>query len=157
MEEVEGKAHWWWDTKVPNDGGVLNDGTMREFYASCLHTHQDSRVENGSTTASKKTLDRTYKQGSIYDNTNDIDVNHKDNEANKDAKNKIDNEDSNDKNSNFENNHKNGLIDKNIDENRKKGDNRCLFSNFTLSVINPGSQTGMFFHSLFSADSYTIF
>lgn len=36
IEEVLGKMHWWWDTKVENDGGVLNDARMRRFYASCL-------------------------------------------------------------------------------------------------------------------------
>ena len=34
-EEVPGKEHWWWDTKVSNDGGVLNDPAMRKFYAQC--------------------------------------------------------------------------------------------------------------------------
>ena len=36
LEEVHGKEHWWWDTSEANDGGVLNDGTMRQFYAQCL-------------------------------------------------------------------------------------------------------------------------
>eukprot|EP01031_Cornospumella_fuschlensis_P030447 gene30447-36796_t len=31
-EEVGGKGHWWWDTSVDNDGGVVNDYRMREFY-----------------------------------------------------------------------------------------------------------------------------
>jgi hypothetical protein len=36
LEEVPGLGHWWWDSATPNDGGVLNDGAMRAFYASCL-------------------------------------------------------------------------------------------------------------------------
>lgn len=32
LDEVEKKEHWWWDTKRPNDGGVLNDRRMRAFY-----------------------------------------------------------------------------------------------------------------------------
>ena len=28
-EEVEGKEHWWWDSKRPSDGGVVNDDAMR--------------------------------------------------------------------------------------------------------------------------------
>lgn len=36
LEEVVAKQHWWWDTVSPNDGGVVNDATMRLFYASCL-------------------------------------------------------------------------------------------------------------------------
>lgn len=34
-EEVPSKQHWWWDSLQPNDGGVLNDDVLREFYASC--------------------------------------------------------------------------------------------------------------------------
>lgn len=36
VEELKGKEHWWWDTNEENDGGVLNDKTMREFYRECL-------------------------------------------------------------------------------------------------------------------------
>lgn len=36
-EEVVGKQHWWWDSVRENDGGVLNDITMRSFYKFC-HT-----------------------------------------------------------------------------------------------------------------------
>lgn len=35
IEEVFGKQHWWWDTAVDNDGGVVNDVKIREFYSSC--------------------------------------------------------------------------------------------------------------------------
>ena len=35
MEEVFGKQHWWWDTTIDNDGGVVNDLKIREFYSSC--------------------------------------------------------------------------------------------------------------------------
>ncbi|CAD7943000.1 unnamed protein product [Amoebophrya sp. A120] len=31
-EEVPDKEHWWWDTNRPNDGGVLNDPRMRQWY-----------------------------------------------------------------------------------------------------------------------------
>jgi len=36
VNEVEGKEHWWWDTNSENDGGVLNDKLMRNFYGKCL-------------------------------------------------------------------------------------------------------------------------
>ena len=39
-DEVNGKQHWWWDTLHENDGGVLNDESMRNFYAKCYETHQ---------------------------------------------------------------------------------------------------------------------
>ena len=35
LEEVPAKQHWWWDTNKENDGGVLNDLSMREFFSSC--------------------------------------------------------------------------------------------------------------------------
>lgn len=39
LDEVEGKEHWWWDTKKENDGGVVNDKSMRQLYESCrLHS-----------------------------------------------------------------------------------------------------------------------
>jgi hypothetical protein len=34
-DELPGKLHWWWDTDVANDGGVLNDPRMRAFYSHC--------------------------------------------------------------------------------------------------------------------------
>ena len=40
-EELQGKEHWWWDTKFENDGGVLNDPTMRQFYQRCHSLSQD--------------------------------------------------------------------------------------------------------------------
>lgn len=36
LTEVPGKEHWWWDTKVPNDGGVVNDEQMRHFFKGCF-------------------------------------------------------------------------------------------------------------------------
>jgi len=33
FSELKGKEHWWWDTKHGNDGGVLNDRAMRNFFA----------------------------------------------------------------------------------------------------------------------------
>ena len=42
LEEVRGKEHWWWDTSSDNDGGVLNDQTMRAFFKHCLR-HRGSR------------------------------------------------------------------------------------------------------------------
>lgn len=35
IEETMGKQHWWWDTNQPNDGGVVNDPTIRQFYTTC--------------------------------------------------------------------------------------------------------------------------
>ena len=35
LDEPEGKSHWWWDTLSPNDGGVLGDSVMRDFYRRC--------------------------------------------------------------------------------------------------------------------------
>eukprot|EP00929_Paragymnodinium_shiwhaense_P102151 TRINITY_DN65337_c0_g1_i1.p1 TRINITY_DN65337_c0_g1~~TRINITY_DN65337_c0_g1_i1.p1 ORF type:complete len:939 (+),score=30.74 TRINITY_DN65337_c0_g1_i1:59-2875(+) len=35
LVEVPGKEHWWWDTKVSNDGGAVNDEQMRSFYQTC--------------------------------------------------------------------------------------------------------------------------
>lgn len=31
-EELPGKDHWWWDSTRANDGGVLNDKTMRDYF-----------------------------------------------------------------------------------------------------------------------------
>merc|ERR1711968_399745 len=31
-EELSGKGHWWWDSERANDGGVLNDKSMRRFF-----------------------------------------------------------------------------------------------------------------------------
>ena len=36
IEELLGKQHWWWDTWKENDGGVLNDNKMRDFYDHCF-------------------------------------------------------------------------------------------------------------------------
>jgi hypothetical protein len=33
--ELPDKQHWWWDTDTANDGGVLNDPAVRDFYAHC--------------------------------------------------------------------------------------------------------------------------
>ena len=35
LEEVNNRQHWWWDSKSENDGGVLNDQIMRQFYTHC--------------------------------------------------------------------------------------------------------------------------
>jgi hypothetical protein len=40
LDEVPGKQHWWWDTKKDNDGGVLNDLTMRNYYSNCYNRYQ---------------------------------------------------------------------------------------------------------------------
>ena len=32
FRELPGKGHWWWDSSLPSDGGVLNDLDMRAFY-----------------------------------------------------------------------------------------------------------------------------
>lgn len=36
LSEIPKQQHWWWDTSVANDGGVMNDPTMRKFYSSCI-------------------------------------------------------------------------------------------------------------------------
>jgi hypothetical protein len=36
IEETMGKQHWWWDTNQPNDGGVVNDPTIRQVYTTCI-------------------------------------------------------------------------------------------------------------------------
>jgi len=45
-EEVPAKDHWWWDTDQPNDGGCVNDDTMRRFYADALD--DESRAKRNS-------------------------------------------------------------------------------------------------------------
>ena len=47
-EEMKGKEHWWWDTKTPNDGGVLNDRKLRKVYKKMAHdrVHQNSCATN---------------------------------------------------------------------------------------------------------------
>eukprot|EP00605_Chrysophyceae_sp_TOSAG23-4_P000665 GSChrysophyteH1.ASY1.ANO1.747.1 assembled CDS len=42
LEEVPQKGHWWWDSAVSNDGGVMNDEVMRGLYRDCL-LHARSR------------------------------------------------------------------------------------------------------------------
>lgn len=34
--ELPGKAHWWWDTAYPNDGGAVNDEAQRAFFADAF-------------------------------------------------------------------------------------------------------------------------
>eukprot|EP00927_Polykrikos_kofoidii_P034514 TRINITY_DN29275_c0_g1_i1.p1 TRINITY_DN29275_c0_g1~~TRINITY_DN29275_c0_g1_i1.p1 ORF type:complete len:1064 (+),score=172.94 TRINITY_DN29275_c0_g1_i1:62-3193(+) len=36
ITELSGKDHWWWDTEKSNDGGVVNDPQMRDFFAACF-------------------------------------------------------------------------------------------------------------------------
>ena len=36
FQEVQGKEHWWWDTRETNDGGTMNDDTVRSFVQRCL-------------------------------------------------------------------------------------------------------------------------
>jgi len=36
LEELPDKEHWWWDTLTENDGGVLNDFSMRVLYNKCF-------------------------------------------------------------------------------------------------------------------------
>jgi hypothetical protein len=36
-EEIPNKDHWWWDTKIPNDGGVLNDQKLRKLYRKMIN------------------------------------------------------------------------------------------------------------------------
>ena len=35
-EEYLNMQHWWWDSQISNDGGVLNDKIMRHMYSYCL-------------------------------------------------------------------------------------------------------------------------
>ena len=54
-EEVAGKEHWWWDTTSDNDGGVLNDATLRQLYDKLL-----SRPSSSSSSA--LVTDRTWRE-----------------------------------------------------------------------------------------------
>ena len=38
----EPAGHWWWDTKTTNDGGVMNDETMRKFLAKAIKAEEKS-------------------------------------------------------------------------------------------------------------------
>lgn len=38
ISEIIGQGHWWWDTKEPNDGGVVNDAIMRAFSTKSMKT-----------------------------------------------------------------------------------------------------------------------
>jgi pimeloyl-ACP methyl ester carboxylesterase len=43
--EVPKQGHWWWDTTSANDGGCMNDQTMRRFHARVIEgakTHRQS-------------------------------------------------------------------------------------------------------------------
>ena len=33
--ELVKKGHWWWDSISSNDGGVVNDEQIRQFYQKC--------------------------------------------------------------------------------------------------------------------------
>ena len=48
LDELVNKQHWWWDTLAANDGGALNDLSLRLFYSHCLQKHHE---EMGSTAA----------------------------------------------------------------------------------------------------------
>jgi hypothetical protein len=43
IEEISGKQHWWWDTAVDNDGGVLNDMAMRNVYSMCQTAYKSEK------------------------------------------------------------------------------------------------------------------
>ena len=34
FDEIPGKEHWWWDSDTDNDGGAVNDGPIRDFFAA---------------------------------------------------------------------------------------------------------------------------
>eukprot|EP00463_Aulacantha_scolymantha_P001441 TRINITY_DN2046_c0_g1_i1.p1 TRINITY_DN2046_c0_g1~~TRINITY_DN2046_c0_g1_i1.p1 ORF type:complete len:187 (+),score=23.51 TRINITY_DN2046_c0_g1_i1:1009-1569(+) len=36
LSEIQGKEHWFWDTRKTNDGGVVNDAKMRKFLRNCI-------------------------------------------------------------------------------------------------------------------------
>jgi len=48
IEEVLGKQHWWWDTLKENDGGVLNDVKMREFYSHCYELAKNGHASSSN-------------------------------------------------------------------------------------------------------------
>ena len=43
-EEVPSKGHWWWDTAVANDGGTVNDESLRKFFAEAFSSHDECPV-----------------------------------------------------------------------------------------------------------------
>jgi hypothetical protein len=45
FDEVSEKEHWWWDTELANDGGVLNDPKMRSFFDHCSRKHARSEKD----------------------------------------------------------------------------------------------------------------
>ncbi|KAA0147915.1 hypothetical protein FNF29_07004 [Cafeteria roenbergensis] len=42
LEQIPGKGHWFWDTRSPNDGGVLADCASRAFMAACASRPSDA-------------------------------------------------------------------------------------------------------------------
>ena len=42
--ELPNKDHWWWDTATDSDGGALNDGQMRSFFASAIGARPGRRT-----------------------------------------------------------------------------------------------------------------
>lgn len=61
-EEVRGKEHWWWDTGVANDGGVLNDPVLRKFYSDCFNRSSTNYL---SENRSDSGITSTCESGSI--------------------------------------------------------------------------------------------
>jgi predicted esterase len=49
-EEPKKQQHWWWDSKKPNDGGCMNDESIRDFFAKII----DSYFQKQTTTNQKK-------------------------------------------------------------------------------------------------------
>lgn len=39
LSEIAGKEHWWWDTQIANDGGVVFDPVVRDFLGKHLAPH----------------------------------------------------------------------------------------------------------------------
>ena len=47
LTELDRKEHWWWDTHTENDGGVMNDGEMRAFFAR-VASHREPETRRAS-------------------------------------------------------------------------------------------------------------
>lgn len=82
VEEVPNQEHWWWDTQRAEDGGVVNDATMRAFYrlqrtalsaaavwtrlAASADPHATLQQVTGRQTTLPRDLTYTSTQPSVY-------------------------------------------------------------------------------------------
>jgi len=70
IEELLGKQHWWWDTWKENDGGVLNDNKMRDFYDHCFaksNAQQESTLNFIKFAISHTTSSSSVSSEGLYD------------------------------------------------------------------------------------------